>query len=94
MFAVGAAEILKRAEARARGDLFDRQRRLPQQPAGRLDSQAKQVREHAQEVLEAAAGIHHIYGISNSVMPETPIENFIAMHEAHAAFTPPQAVAV
>lgn len=48
------------------------------------------VRRHSREVLEAGAGHHHIYGISNSVMPETPVENFLAMHEVHDAFRVPE----
>ena len=53
---------------------------------------AADVRRHSQEVLEAGAGIRHIYGISNSVMPETPVENFLAMHEVHDAFKVPEPV--
>jgi len=56
-----------------------------------MGTEAK-VREHCKEVLEAGGGYRHIYGISNTVMPETPVGNFLAMHEVHAEFKLPQPV--
>jgi Uroporphyrinogen decarboxylase (URO-D) len=62
---------------------------------GNLDCGGALVRGNAQEVrqavranLEETGGIGHIFGSSNSIMPETPPENYLAMLDEAARYRP------
>ena len=44
-----------------------------------LTGTSDQVRETVRRNLEETGGIGHIFGASNAIMPETPIENYLAM---------------
>lgn len=44
-----------------------------------LTGTTEQVRETVRANLEETGGIGHIFGASNAIMPETPVENYLAM---------------